>query len=164
MPRANACPRGGPVVPPRPYLDEFGKLLRWNGCGCRVVLRWTSNSHRRRGPRSGHITCLKRTPAASVPAASSRWSPRPLVEANHREESKWLNSCGFAASRSRTGYDIRVSQHPPHGGLLKAGRAWLAQRGGRPMHGVWCRSSVTAPAGGRGGAQMRQCDPRGSVS
>ena len=37
---ANACPRGGPVVPPRPHLDEFGKLLRWNGCGCWDVLRW----------------------------------------------------------------------------------------------------------------------------
>ena len=41
---------------------------RWNGCGCRDVLWWSPVlAHRRRGPRSGHITLIQKAPAALSP-------------------------------------------------------------------------------------------------
>ena len=71
VPRANVLV-GDPLSPPRLYLDEHGKLLRWNGCGCWEVLRWYPHiSHQRRGPRSGQLYCFKMTPAASASAAPS---------------------------------------------------------------------------------------------
>ena len=63
MPRANSCPQGGvPASPHPPPLDEYGKPLRWHGCGCWDVLRWSNPhiSHRRRGPRSGQSNCFRR--------------------------------------------------------------------------------------------------------
>ena len=41
---------------------------RWNGCGCRDVLWWSPVlAHRRRGPRSGHLTLFQNAPAAQSP-------------------------------------------------------------------------------------------------
>ena len=72
------CPRGGSAAPTRP--DEYRKLLRWNGCGCRDVLWWSSSiGHRRRGPRSGHSLLASRRrlrrPRRSPVAVSEAGSP-----------------------------------------------------------------------------------------
>ena len=83
MPRAKSCPQGGvPASRNPPPLDELGKLLRWNGCGCWDVLRWFDPpiAHRRRGPRSGHNDCLHESACGAATAASHQWSPRLPLE------------------------------------------------------------------------------------
>ena len=78
MPRANPCPQGGvPASHIPPPLDELGKLLRWNGCGCWDVLRWFDPpiAHRRRGPRSGHNNCLHESACGAITAAPHLRAP-----------------------------------------------------------------------------------------
>ena len=81
MPRASACPQGGvPASPHPPPLDDVGKLLRWNGCGCWDVLRWCpAIAHQRRGPRSGQLK-LPHCACGAITSAPSCGSPWLMVE------------------------------------------------------------------------------------
>ena len=95
MPRAKSCPQGGvPASRDPPPLDELGKPLRWNGCGCWDVLRWSKPpiAHQR-GPRAAHINCLMKTPTASTPP--------PHVGLRGRAPCSTQPTCGKSVAQTR---------------------------------------------------------------
>ena len=76
IPRASQPPHIDVLVSPRGACDAplshtlmmSASHSRWNGCGCRDVFWWSPElAHRRRGPRSGHLTLIKNAPAAHQP-------------------------------------------------------------------------------------------------
>ena len=114
---ASFSPRGGSAAPTRP--DEYRKLLRWNGCGCRVVLRWLA---KRRGPRAGHSskTGLRPAPSLSGLGGGVALYEHPHLHGTHRRP-----AAVDAPSSART-QPHRPRKEAPHvhAPLLSEATAW----------------------------------------
>ena len=134
-----ACPRGASAAPLSQALTRSASS-RWNGCGCRDVLRWCPVlAHRRRGPRSGHIYCLHECACGAVTTAPSCWSPSPLVALVHLRTNQHDGSSVIALASSLPplgpGHNIRPPGAPRMAGFGSSSSAYLgvtAERQGRP--------------------------------